>query len=346
MAQVRHCLEMSFEESLDYDFRVRSLTSLIDRLEEYAIAMNGPSSMYSRAAISNAPLAGGELDPLFPVGRSAIYLVVGPPCAGKTTMGMYGLQNLECQVIDASAVVRSKREDTGQSDLEISEFARRLLSEEGTDVIARSIAHSFSAGTRDKALIVTGFRAIEEIQFFRESFLNVKVISVEAPARLRYERYLRRGTRALLESYDRFREHDAEQRAFGLLGIAPLLANVHVRNVYSKEIFYRQAAQVFDLSQPDVPGVVGMVNRMDPETSQLYRCLIVLRTAGRPLTTQEIQRDFEDGHFVLYNNANKMLKRYPELATRQESGNSNVRYHITQAGLAFLAAVDWLHSHS
>jgi inosine/xanthosine triphosphate pyrophosphatase family protein/dephospho-CoA kinase len=337
--------EMSFEESLEHDFRVRAMLSMVDRLEEYCCAANAPSSAYARKAALIPTVYGDYVQPqLFPIQTDRAILIVGPPCSGKSTMGMFALENddLECQVVDASAIVRAKREELGQQDIEISEFARDLLQREGPDVVARMIAQRFAATPHTSTLVVTGFRTIEEVQFFRDSFPNVQVVSVEAPARVRYDRYVRRGTRTSIESYERFKEHDNEQHEFGLLRVASLLADIRVGNVYSREIYYQQCERVLDISSKDAPGITSVSRRMDPETSQLYRCLIVLRKAGRPLTTQEIEADFDRAHHVRYNNANKILKRYPYLARRQESSSSNVRYQITQGGLSFIAAVDWL----
>jgi inosine/xanthosine triphosphate pyrophosphatase family protein/dephospho-CoA kinase len=337
--------EMSFEESLEYDFRVRALLELVDRLEEYASVLNGPSSMYERRSQhTSTAYSRYPQEQLFPLETGRVVLAVGPPCSGKSTLGIFALQNerITCQVVDASAVVRAKRLELGQQNVEISEFARGLLAAEGPDVVARLIADQYGVVPHHEVLVVTGFRTIEEIQFFRQSFTNVQVISIETPARVRYSRYVRRATRATIETYDQFRMHDHEQHAFGLLHVASLLADTRVVNVYSRDIYYRQCAKVLAITADDAPGIVSVLSRMNPERSQLYRCLVVLRQAGRPLTTQEIQAAFDPQHDIRYNNANKILKRYPELVRRQESSRSNVKYHITQSGLAFIAAVDWL----
>jgi inosine/xanthosine triphosphate pyrophosphatase family protein/dephospho-CoA kinase len=335
--------EMSFEASLDYDFRVRSLLGLLDRLEEYTLAMNAASPVYSaRSSNQNkrTPTVGqGELFQVV-APSSTIWLIIGPTCAGKTTLGNYSQQHIDCHVVDASAIVRSIRRELGRDESAISDFAAALLDERGPDVVARRIAQSYGGFlARGESLIITGFRAIEEVEYFREEYPNVRVISVEAAPRIRYGRYLRRGTRTVLDSYDAFRKHDAQQYAFGLLPVAGELADLRVVNESSLDSYYDQITKVLGIAARDAKGIVRVTSHMKPRTSQLYRCLAVLRSAGRPLTTQEIQRHLPD---VRYNNANKMLKRYPELAARQEIKGENVRYHITRSGLAFLAAIDRL----
>jgi dephospho-CoA kinase len=316
---------------------------MIDRLEEYSAILNAPVSAYSRREAKAADKSHVQ-DQLFPTETDQILLVVGPPCAGKSTLGMSALKadSFPCQVVDASAIVRARRKELELEEREISDFARSLLHDDGPDIVARTIAQRYSRAIDHSSLIITGFRTIEEVQFFRRNYANVRVISIEAPSRVRYERYIKRGTRATITSYSEFRDHDEEQYAFGLLGVAPLLADLRVKNVYGRDLYYKQVARILGTDSEDAPGIIAVSSRMDPEVSQLYRCLVVLRNAGRPMTTQEIELDFGDTQHVRYNNANKMLKRYPQLARRQEGNESNVRYHITPAGLAFLAAVDWL----
>ena len=327
---------MSLEESLQYDFRVQALVQLIDRLEEFAFALNATAPTYSKRYDAGEPQAA-----LFPFNRSII-IVIGPTCAGKTTFGSYVQQNHGSQFIDASSVVRIMREEREREKEDIADFAHELLETEGPDVVARYIASKFISRPIDSGIVISGFRAIEEVEFFRNEYSNVRVISVEAPPRMRYDRYLHRNTRIRLHTFDAFRRHDERQHSLGLLRVGPELADLRILNVYSERVYYEQIAHVVGESSKRVPGITRVASRLDPERSQLYRCLAILREAGRPLTTQEIEQHFLSRQSVRYNNANKMLKRYPELARRQESLGSNVRYQITPTGLAFLVAVDRL----
>jgi dephospho-CoA kinase/inosine/xanthosine triphosphate pyrophosphatase family protein len=332
--------ELSFEASLKFDFRVEAITSMIDRLEEYAVVMNASPPMYYRPHLASVPQPS-----LFPIEKRPTILVIGPTCSGKTTLGAYVQQNLDWQVVDASSVVRSLRDIREASEIDIADFAHDLLDRQGADVVAREISERFGEPTLSNGLIVTGFRAIEEIELFREKHENVKVISVEAPERLRYDRYVRRGTRRKMNTLIEFRAYDQRQHELGLLRVAAELADIRISNVYSIDSFYSQIGHVLGGDADSVPGITRVQARLDPERSQLYRCLGVLRDAGRPLTTQEIESVFQSGRAVRYNNANKMLKRYPELARRLEGPGVNVKYQITSHGLAFLGAVDRRNSH-
>jgi inosine/xanthosine triphosphate pyrophosphatase family protein/dephospho-CoA kinase len=336
--------EMSFEASLDFDFRVRSLLALLDRLEEYTLTMNAATPLYEARPLNvnkRIPSVGqGELFQMV-APTATIWLAIGPTCAGKTTLGYFAQQHIDCHVIDASAIVRGIRHELGQEKVPISDFARALLRDRGPDVVARRIAQNHGGFlARGESLVITGFRAIEELQYFREEYPNVHVISIEAAPRVRYQRYLERATRASLDSYEAFQVNDGQQYTLGLLPVAGELADVRLINEGTLESYYDQITKVLGIASRKARGIVKVTRHMDPRKSQLYKCLAVLRTAGRPLTTQEIHRYLPD---VRHNNANKMLKRYPELATRQEIRGENVRYQITQNGMAFLAAIDRLH---
>ena len=77
------------------------------------------------------------------------------------------------------------------------------------------------------------------------------------------------------------------------------------------------------------------------DRAQLYRCLQALRAAGRPLSTDEIERwTQEHSGSIRHNNANKILKRYPALARRLDAGGTRIRYDVTASGLAYLGYVE------
>ncbi|GIF67791.1 hypothetical protein Ais01nite_58260 [Asanoa ishikariensis] len=328
--------EMSFEESLAVDFRVKALLSLTARLEEYALMLNAAQPVFSRRTGTRETQPG-----LFPKPNPEILLVVGPTCAGKSTFGTYVQQLLEWHFVDASSVVRVLREQQGMEHEEVSDFAHDLLHNEGFDVVARYIAREYlpSKSSFEPGIVITGFRAIEEIEHFRQNYPNVKVVSIEAPLRVRYDRYLRRGARKPLGSLDEFERENERQHTLGLLRVVDELADVRISNVGDEHEYQGQVATVLGLDNRQAKGVSLVGHRLNPKRSQLYRSLAVLRKAGRPLTTQEIEAMMPD-RSVRHNNVNKMLKRYPELALRHESPDENLKYEITSTGDAFIDAID------
>lgn len=339
-ADRRRLGEMSFEASLEFDFRVRALVRLVDRLEQLAVVLNPPTRLYQRRPPT--PVRPHQ-PPLFETGRRII-LVVGPTCSGKTTFGDRATSVMESRVIDASSIVRMILEDQESQGGDTGKLARELLEIEGYDVVARRIISLIGDEAASPIVIVTGFRAIQELETFRDTYRDVTVVALESSQRVRYERYLRRGTRGTLDTFEDFRRHDAAQFELGLLRVAAELADIKIANHRSLEDYLDQVDCVLGVTSLRVPGVSRVRHTHDLERRQLIRCLEVLRDTGRPLTTQEVSAHLPAGRWLRFNNANKILKRYPALAQRLETQGSNVRYSLTAAGLAYLRAMERLSS--
>lgn len=332
--------EMSLEGSFAHDFRAKSLLLLLDRLEELTIALNvGPGSYrrleyvdYSSDAEMQPSMF--ELPEWLEHRAGEVIIVVGPTCSGKTTFGVQVSNDRVCDFVDASSLVRRRRQaaDFGKR---IGDFAAEILEREGFDMVAREIQQIY--GRTDSPLVVTGLRAIEEIQHLKHVWPKLILVSLHAPQRVRYQRFVERASREEL-SFAEFQQKDEQQAELGLLPVADELADYIVDNTGTLDEFVASARGIAGLPGGVMRGVTRVSSRLSPAESQLYRCLAVLRQAGRALTTQEISTALSGT--VLHNNANKMLKRYSALARRRESPHSNVRYEVTQHGLAFLSALE------
>lgn len=338
---VRTLGEMSLEGSFSHDFRAKSLKLLLDRLEELTVALNvGPGS-YRRLEYADYSSDENDLQPsMFELpewtARMArqVIIVIGPTCSGKTTFGVQIANDRRCDFVDASSLVRRRRASS-DLDKKIGDFAAEILDREGFDMVAREITQLY--GRSDSPLVVTGLRTIEEIQHLRQVWPQLILVSLHAPQRVRYMRFIERASRGEL-TFTEFQQTDEQQAELGLLPVADELADYIVDNVGTIGEFVSMARGVAGLPGGSMRGVVKVSTRLSPEESQLYRCLVALRRAGRALTTQEISAALHGA--VLHNNANKMLKRYGALARRRESPSANVRYEITQHGLAFLSAIE------
>lgn len=335
--------EMSLEESFSYDFRALSLLALIDRLEELTTTLNAGAGSYRRRAtpspFRSQNVVQGMLfdDPAESTsGGPEVILVVGPTCAGKTTFGVQATHDRESYLVDASSIVRRHRTE---ADIErpIGDFAAEILAREGFDMVGREVTDRFAHV--GKSLVVTGLRTIEEVEHIREIWPRTRLVSLRTPQRVRYQRYVERASREDL-TFTEFRERDEQQASFGLLPVADDLADVVVDNVGSFDEYIGQVRAIIGVGQPVTRGITRVRSRISPSESQLYRCLAVLRGAGRALTTQEISKALDGA--ILHNNANKILKRHASLAIRREGASSNVRYEITSHGLAFLSAIERL----
>ena len=326
---------MSFEESWAYDFRVNAFIELIQRLEEYTAALNLPPQAYSRIEPSGHSL---QL-PLIPETRPT-FLVIGCTCSGKSTFGEYASKFHELQWIEASGVVRMLWDKESESDRnnDINAFSEHIMNVHGADVVARKIL-SLIPKQPYKALVITGFRTLEELELFRKEISDVKIVLVEASERTRFERYLQRARPGAVKTFNEFRVIDQGQSRFGLLRVAEDFANVRVTNEWTLDDYKKQIdAVIAGQWAGKISGVSDQIHSArKSERSQLYRCLLALDMEGRALDCSEIEKvTGRSGTEIRFNNANKMLKRYPELARRLELKGERVRYQITDSGRTYL----------
>jgi inosine/xanthosine triphosphate pyrophosphatase family protein/dephospho-CoA kinase len=326
--------EMSFEESWGYDFRTKALVKLIDSLEEYQAILNLPSRAYSRALRTEA----SEQVPLFPASNKPVFVVVGHTCAGKTTFGDYASAKHGLRFMEASSIVRTFKSGLDNGSLDPFEFASKVLEEKGPDAVAIRIVQLYSKEYQP-GLVITGFRTIEEVEYIKKHFPQCKIVWIEASERTRYERCLARGRDSLAKTPQEFRKLDSQQSKFGLLRVAKEFADIRIINEGDIKNYNKQIDAVITGDRINTfPGITTNIQpRYKAEQNQLYECLFVLGEAGRPLTCDEIQeRTSARKHEIRHNNANKVLKRVPELAKRWEQEGSRVRYEILNPGRAYI----------
>ncbi len=334
--------EMPYDASLAYDFRVKALTKLVERLEEYASVLNLPQESYR---IVSEPSASQFQQLLFPPIAKA-FVVVGPACAGKTTFGHIALRELgDIPFIEASNVVRSFRTaaDAAPSSFE---FAERLLRKEGYDVVAKRLIEMYRL-TSSSAFVITGFRTIEELETIRARCPHVRVVLVEAAPRIRYARQIER-ERIPRQTFSEFLQADAEQWSLGLLRVAEDFADVRIINEGTLDQYRRQVLAV--LLKPEKPRTAGVSLNLRPQHSlrvhRLFRCLSVLDESDSPMTCAEIANNLNatartstnerfSGKPIPPNNVNKVLKAAVGLALRDSSSSGEIKYAITDAGRSY-----------
>jgi len=332
--------EMSFEESWRHDFRVRALVALVDRLEEYAAALNLDTHSYSVKRPRTASPDPGLFEEL--------YIIVGKVCAGKTTLGQYMSSRHPYHLIEASSIMRLVAEEAGVHGPTSFYLARDLLHQKGPDIVARHIVTMY-AGNLGDGYIISGLRTIEEVQYIRECFPACKVVCVESTERTRFERHLHRGRLEGVKTLEEFREHDRQQWQFGLLPVARDLADIRIENEGTIKDFHRQIEALLAGNYRSVPGVSDTKpNPTALKRTRLFRCLCALETASGPASCPRIaeltvQDEVGDGtrnvERISARHANWVLKDFPELARRVDVKGDRVRYEILAPGRAYLKAI-------
>ena len=335
--------EMSLEESWRFDFRTQALESLIDRVEELTASLNAPPTSFARATPSPSPkspqqdLFNQESTGAAPR-ETQVIVVVGKTCAGKTTFGD-NASNLGWTAVDASQVMRTFRDEFDPSEENDFEFAARLLREKGSDVVARRVLDYYSESDR---LVISGFRAIEELLYVRSKIEDTKIVLIDASERTRFERLLKRPRGESPTNIEDLRETDSRQYSLGLLRVAEDFADRQIENEGTLEEYSRQVEALLDDDTRRARGVFDHGKlRHGPTENQLYRCLVALSGASRPLSCDEIEElTSQTGNAIRHNNANKVLKAVPELARRIDPDDDRVRYEILNAGRAYIRLMD------
>jgi inosine/xanthosine triphosphate pyrophosphatase family protein/dephospho-CoA kinase len=322
--------EMSVDESMEHDFRIRALVQMVDRLEEYTTILNLPPTAIRRKSRIKTPT---QLQ-LMPATVPAL-LVIGPTCVGKTTMGEYLRDSHGLMHIEASSIVRMMKQKAQAEGLRSFDFARDLLAGNPAIVAERVIemfGEEFETG-----FVITGFRTIEEVERLRALVPDLRIIALEASPRVRFSRNLERCRDEFVTTFEEFIQTDVDQATFGLLEVAEQVADFQIVNEGSLQDFHNQVdALMGRVPLSEVHGVnpVPEERRIAP-SGQLVRCLDALNQAGRPLTLREIE-SFTGllSRTVKTRDANKVLKGFKALAARDDA--RPLRYQITDHGRAFL----------
>ncbi|MEO8378106.1 MAG: non-canonical purine NTP pyrophosphatase [Acidobacteriota bacterium] len=319
--------ELSVEESLSYDFRVAALMQLIDRVEEYTVALNLQPPNYARRSRVEVGLQAT-------LWSRSIILVVGRTCAGKTTFAERASEKHGYRFLEASAILKELATDMAVPELSPFDIAKEYLSLYGFDAVAKKVIEILTADGAAK-FVISGFRTIEELDLLKRFEPKARVVLIDASERTRYERFLKRGRHGSV-SFNEFRELDDEQGFFGLLRVVEDFADVRIEN---EDALLSYLTQVDAVASGEARTVAGVTRSIQPratrERSQTYHTLSALLTAGRPLDCREIEEATQAaGHRIRYNNANKVLKRIPGLARRIEG--TRVQYEILSAGRSYL----------
>ena len=341
---------MQFEESYEYDFRVKSLTALLDRIEEYVAVIQVRQRSFSFAKpdrFRQQWLFARELP---------LVLVIGRVCAGKTTLGQHLADRHYRLHIEASDELKSLADQADFSDsLSAYERARCVLRQKGSDSVARAICRRYQGKLGDGA-VITGFRTIEEIIYCRTQFPSSVVIFVDAGDRIRFERHLERGRLEEITTFDSFQAYDRDQRQFGLwsrardvVDVARDVADCRLHNVRGLADYHAQIDLLMErlvrpreFGQPDDLHGTSVLRAEALRDRRVFRCLRALDTYEGPMTCSQIRGEMlamSNGPVISERHLNWILAKLPGLADRIVDG-SRIQYGIRPAGRAYIKAVN------
>ncbi len=309
--------EMEFEESLDYDFRAKSIIGLISRIDELNAGLNLKPQHYhtrERRKKQNVQL------PLLGDDRLCI-LVIGNKCAGKSTFGDYMTQVHNARVFEASSVLRSIADDKNR-EISGGKSAISFLKKEGMDIVARQIV-DYIDGFNDKMYVITGLRTVEEAQHIVESVPRTIIISISADDRIRFERHIRRARDSDVKTFKEFQDQDNEQLKFGLLRVYQDISDIMLTNESDIEAFQSKIDEAMGrISAKTTPYADRHIGQ-----SELSRSLYALNKLRITSTCEEISEETKAlGFHVAKYNTNRALKEVPEFAKRVERDGDLLSY--------------------
>lgn len=318
--------EMEFEESLNFDFRAKSLRKLIERLEEMNAALNVGASFYTVRRPESPPsqeqLTFRELLPQ-EESEPQILLVIGHKCAGKTTLSDYLAARDGVMVFEASSVLRQLAWQAEES-IEAADDAFNFLREHGLDCVAETIA-KYLDRAKAPLNVITGLRTVEEILLLAQRFPQARVVLIDSDPRTRFERHLRRSRDPDVKSFSDFQKQDEKQASFGALRVASEIATDIIRNDGNMEQY-----------RAKIDALVAMlpkVGRGHEQKSELHRTLIALDAIGDAATCEQIStKSAELGIPVRKYNTNRALKSTPEFAERVKRSGHLLSYKLTARG--------------
>ena len=335
--------DLDLERSLDLDFRVSALLALADRLEEYMAILNLPS-----VSIELVPHKQLVAQPQLFDTRQAPIAVIGLTCAGKTTFGEF-LSKYGYEHIEASSVLRILQGSDLAPNSRAGYFqAITTLSSEGWDVIARRAIDLYERSI-ESGICITGLRTVEELEFLARKFSDLVVVLVEAPAQMRFERYMNRDRVGDDASLTRFREREHEHASFGLISVADHCATIQILN----DSTLGDLEGLAELLAQDGSAISGhKVTRRGlgveaASKSLIYRCAQVLAKAGVALspTAIELGQPEDDGLRVVKRNVvRKALAEHPLLVRRLGEADGTTVYELTEHGYSYVSLIDALQS--
>ncbi len=326
--------EMEFEESLAFDFRAKALTSLIERLEEMNAVLNLGRSSHIVRQPSNGTAAIERQLSLLPADRRDVLIVMGHKCAGKSTFSDFLTGNYRgVFALEGSTLLRQIAAEEG-SQVSSSAEAITFLEQRNWNVVAKRAADYIARENVDLN-VVTGMRTVEEVLYLRSILPGARTVLVEADARTRFERHLKRARSDDARTFKEFLSLDEEQMQFGALRVAHEIADVVIRNDSDLSSYWRRIDELV--------GTIHTLPATRQNASELHRSLRALQFIGRAATCDEIAAaSAAQGRSVRKYNNNRALKSVPEFAVRIEKRGELLRYRMSSRGTALTELLDLL----
>lgn len=228
---------MSVQRSNDYDFRKKAFEQVLLFLKDegYLKEKTAPLKQYS------LPLYFDHL------------ILVGPTCAGKSTLASYLAEKYGYFHLEASDFMHQKFYELHgvNTDLKIGDFAQKALLENPC-IVADLVAEHMNR-LKDTPVIISGFRNPQEIQCFLEKYkCDINIVYIDADIQIRYERNMNRKRKDDENTFEKFGEKDRQQADMGLNEMHSLYKEFELLNEKRFEDFYNAFETGYGNILPDI----------------------------------------------------------------------------------------------
>ena len=269
--------EMEFEDSIAFDFRAKSLKLLIERLEE----LNAVANLGRWNHIATGGRQRRSRQPAFAAADRT------PRRTGRNRPQMR--RQIDTQRLPDWQPPRRVRAGGEHASAADRGRGRRANRQFGRCAVVPRAARLGRGGearcgrvARENAdlSVITGMRTVEEVLWLRSALPAARVVLIEADARTRFERHLRRARADEARTFRDFAMLDEEQTGFGALRVAHEIADVMIRNDADLNSYWRRIDELVATPGPFPSTRTG--------ASELHRSLRALRRIGRAATCDEI----------------------------------------------------------
>lgn len=170
------------------------------------------------------------------------FIVCGPTCSGKTTLGHYLVECFGYYHIEASQFMTMKYWETHgtRSSVDKHEYALKVLEVTPHYVVDKAIEYIQKKGNRH-CFVITGFRSLTEIERFKKYSLltNSQIIYLDAHTDVRYKRWKYRNRDNETYTPERFAQINKIQDSMGVKDIKQYSdAKIMVNDCENLDVFY------------------------------------------------------------------------------------------------------------
>lgn len=161
------------------------------------------------------------------------FIICGPTCSGKTTLGHYLVENHGYYHIEASQFMTMKYWETHgtSSDVDKHLFAEGVLQTDPYYVVDKTLEFIWKKGINNR-IVITGFRTPDEVKRFMElsTIRDIRVVYLESDYDKRFIRWVQRQRDQEKYNKQRFDEINTIQKKMGVLAIRDIPEVLNVKN--------------------------------------------------------------------------------------------------------------------